>query len=97
MAIEITSEAVGLLRRSLEMGGLDPALVSVRLRMTKSLGGGLDLQVEFVDTPGPDDVVIDEAGVRILLDPGLTELGPDMIVTVEPQHERIVLRPRTEP
>jgi Fe-S cluster assembly iron-binding protein IscA len=90
VAIEVTDEAVDLLRRSLEASGA----AAVRLRATRSLGGGIDVQVEFADEPSEGEQAIEVGGIRIFIDPEVTKTYPDAIVGVEPQHETIVVRPR---
>ncbi|MGH2729304.1 MAG: hypothetical protein ACRDJI_01710 [Actinomycetota bacterium] len=90
MAIEVTDEAVDLLRRSLESSGA----AAVRLRTTRGLGGGIDVQVEFADAPSEGEQTVEAGGVRIFVDPEVRAAYPDAIVTVEPQHETIVVRPR---
>jgi Fe-S cluster assembly iron-binding protein IscA len=90
MTIEVTEEAVDLLSRSLEASGAG----AVRLRTTRALGGGMEVQVEFADEPSEGEQEIKTGGIRIFVDPEVTETYPDALVTVEPQHETIVVRPR---
>src|SRR5687768_14955278 len=40
MDIEVTDEAVTILKRSFELAGIDPAAGGVRLRVARGLGGG---------------------------------------------------------
>ncbi|MDQ3958415.1 MAG: hypothetical protein M3273_08855 [Actinomycetota bacterium] len=94
MDIEITEEAVEVLRRSLELGNVDAAAGGVRLRTARALGGGLDVQVELADGPLEGESVVEKGGVRVFVDPGLTDAIPDPVLTVEPQHETVVVRPR---
>jgi Fe-S cluster assembly iron-binding protein IscA len=93
MPIEVTDEAVGVLRRSLELGRIDPASGGVRLRGARGLGGGMDVQIELADAPFEDEQVITAGGVRIFVDPEVTRAIPSAVVTVEPQHEVVVVRP----
>jgi Fe-S cluster assembly iron-binding protein IscA len=93
MGIEVTEEAAEVLRRSLELGGVDPASGGVRLRVTKGLGGGVDVQVELADGALEGETTLERAGVRIFLDPEIQNIYPDAIVALEPQHETIVVRP----
>jgi Fe-S cluster assembly iron-binding protein IscA len=93
MSIEVTDEAVGVLRRSLELGRVDTATGGVRLRGARGLGGGMDVQVELADSPFDDEEVIVAGGVRIFVDPQVTRAIPNAVVTVEPQHEVVVVRP----
>lgn len=92
MPIEVTSEAVEVLRRSL---ALAPHAAGVRLVAATGLGGGVSVQVELADGPNDGEERLEQEGVSIFIDPSLTEAIPDAIVAVEPQHERIVVRPRT--
>jgi hypothetical protein len=93
VSIEVTDEAVEVLRRSLELGGVDPGRGGVRLRAAKALGGGLDVQVELADAPSGDETTIEAGGVRIFVDPEVTRTLPHAVVAVEPQHEVVVVRP----
>ena len=92
--MEVTDEAVEVLRRSIELGGVDPTTGGVRLRAARGLGGGSSVQVELAEGPLEGESVVERGGVRIFVDPSLTEAIPDPIVALEPQHERIVVRPK---
>lgn len=94
MDIEITDEAVEVLRRSLELGGVDLTTGGARLRMARALGGGVDVQVELADGPLEGESVVERDGVRVFVDPSLAEAVPDPVLTVEPQHENVVVKPR---
>jgi hypothetical protein len=91
--IEVTDEAIEVLRRSLELGGVDTATGGVRLRAAKALGGGMDIQVELADAALPTETTIEKEGIRIFVDPQLTHAIPHAVVAVEPQHEVVVVRP----
>ena len=94
MSIEVTSEAAAVLQRSLELARIDPASGGgVRLRAAKALGGGADIQVELADGPLAGEQVVERDGVRVFVDPSVTDIYPEAIVTLEPQHETIVVRP----
>jgi Fe-S cluster assembly iron-binding protein IscA len=93
MGIEVTEEAVEVLRRSLELGGVDMRSGGVRLRGARGLGGGMDVQVELAAGPEEGEAVIESGDVRIFVDPGVTRAIPDAVVAVEPQHETVVVRP----
>ena len=96
MTIEVTPEAAAVLRRSLELAQIDPASGGgVRLRAATALGGGVDIQVELAEAPGPGEQVVEQDGVRVFVDRSVTELYPEAIVALEPQHETIVVRPAT--
>ncbi len=94
MDIEITDEAVEGLRRSLQLGNVDTSTGGVRHRTARALGGGVDVQVELADGPLEGESVVEKGGVRVFVDPGLTETIPDPVLTVEPQHENVVVRPK---
>ncbi|MGH2751875.1 MAG: hypothetical protein ACRDK3_13535 [Actinomycetota bacterium] len=93
MPIQVTEEAVDVLRRSLELGRVDPTVGGVRLRAAHGLGGGLDIQIELADGPLEGETTVEAAELRLFVDPGVTEAIPDAVVAVEPQHEMIVVRP----
>ena len=94
MEIEITEEAVEVLQRSLRLGNVDTSSGGVRLRTARALGGGVDVQVELADGPLGGESVVERGGVRVFVDPGLFEAVPDPVLTVEPQHENVVVKPR---
>lgn len=93
MPIQVTEEAVDVLRRSLELGGIDLSAGGVRLRAARGLGGGLDVQVELAAGPLEGETTIEASDVRLFVDPGVTEAIPNAVVAVEPQHDTIVVRP----
>lgn len=93
MALEITEEAIDVLRRSLELGGVDPATGGVRLRGATGLGGGFDVQVELAEGPLEGETTVEKDGVRVFVDPSVSEAFPEAIVALEPQHEVVVVRP----
>ena len=93
MPIQVTEEAIDVLRRSLELGGVDPAAGGVRLRAARGLGGGLNVQVELADGPLEGETTVEASDVRLFVDAGVTEAIPNAVVAVEPQHETIVVRP----
>ncbi len=93
MSLEITDEAIEVLERSLELGGVDRKTGGVRLRGAHGLGRGFEIQVELADGPTDGETVIEKGGVRVFVDPGVTEVFPDAIVALDPQHDTIVVRP----
>lgn len=93
MGIEVTDEVTEVLRRSLELGGIDSATGGVRLRGARGLGGGFDVQVELADGPLEGEAVLEREGVRIFVDPEISKAIPDAVVALEPQHEIVVVRP----
>ncbi|HYI46814.1 MAG TPA: hypothetical protein VE174_15260 [Actinomycetota bacterium] len=94
MDIEITPEAIEVLKRSLELAKLDPATHGIRLRTAHALGGGLQTQIELADAPAAGEETIEAGGVRLFIAPEVLEAIPDPILAMEPQHENVVLRTR---
>lgn len=88
--IQVTPEAVEVLKRSL---ALAPHAAGVRLRAATGLGGGVSVQIELADGPLEGETEVAAGDVRIFIDPELTNAVPDPVVAVEPQHERVVVRP----
>ena len=93
LSIEVTPEATAVLKRSLELGRVDPAIGGIRLRGARGLGGGFDIQVELADGPNEGEQTLERDGLRLFLDPAITDAIPDAVVALEPQHEVIVVRP----
>ena len=93
MAIEVTDEAIEVLKRSLELGSAEAPPAGVRLRGSRGLGGGFDIQVELADEALEGEEVIDTRGIRLFIDPEVRRAIPEAVVAVEPQHETIVVRP----
>jgi Fe-S cluster assembly iron-binding protein IscA len=93
LSIQVTDEAIDVLRRSMELGGVDPSRGGIRLRGARGLGGGFDVQVELAAGPLEEETVIEASGIRIFVDPSVNEMFPEAVVAVEPQHETVVLRP----
>jgi Fe-S cluster assembly iron-binding protein IscA len=93
MPVEVTEEAVHVLRNSLELAGVDTTTGGARLHAARGLGGGINVQVELASEAAGEDEVIVADGIRIFIDPSVTQAIPNAIVAVEPQHDRIVVRP----
>lgn len=93
MSIEVTEQAADVLGRSLDLMRLDRSTGGVRLRGARGLGGGLDVQVEVADGPEEGEQVIEAGSLRLFVDPSVTEVFPDAVLAVEPQHETVVVRP----
>jgi Fe-S cluster assembly iron-binding protein IscA len=93
MPVEITEEAIEVLRNSLQLAGVDMATGGARLHTARALGGGINVQVELADAARQGEDVIETQGIRIFIDRTVSEAIPDAIVAVEPQHDRIVVRP----
>ncbi len=96
MGIEFSEEAVELLQRSLELSTVDRSTGGIRLRGARGLGGGFDIQVELAEGPLENESVMEAGGIRVFVDPEVTTVFPSAIVTVEPQHDTIVVRPRPQ-
>jgi Fe-S cluster assembly iron-binding protein IscA len=93
MALHVTSEAIEVLKRSLELSGIDLGRGGVRLRAARGLGGGADVQVELADAPEDGEEVVERNGVRLFVDRDLSRTMPDAVVEVEPRHDVVVVRP----
>ena len=93
MPIQVTEEAVEVLKRSLTLGGVDSGSGGVRLRAAHGLGGGIDVQIELADGPLEGETTVNADGIRLFIDPGVTKAIPDAVVAVEPQHDMVVVRP----
>ena len=93
MTIEITAEAAEVLRRSLDLGGVDAASGGVRLRGSTPLGGGFEVQVELAEAPDAGEEVVEEMGVRLFVGAEVRRAMPNALVALEPQHEVVVVRP----
>ena len=93
MGMQVTPEAVEVLKRSLELGNVDPDSGGIRLRGARGLGGGFDIQVELADGPLEGEDMVEHEGVRIFIDPEITRALPNAVVALEPQHDVVVVRP----
>lgn len=92
--LEVTPEAIEILKRSLDLAKLDPATHGIRLRTAHALGGGLQTQIELADGPAEGEATIEADGIKLFVAPDVLDSIPDPILAMEPQHERVVLRPR---
>ena len=97
MGIEVTDEAAEVLRRSMELSGVSPESGGIRLRATRGLGGGQEIQVELAEGARPGETVVETSEVRLFVDPEVLRSIPDAILVVEPQHEVVVVRPAEPP
>ena len=95
MSIQVTDEAAEVLRRSLELGNVDPGSGGIRLRGARGLGGGFDIQVELADGPLEGETTHEHDGLRLFIDPAISEAIPEAIVALEPQHEIVTVLPAT--
>lgn len=77
----------------MQLGRIDPASGGVRLRSATGLGGGVEIQVELAEGPRDEETVVELEGLRVFVDPGVTDAFPEAIVALEPQHDTIVIRP----
>jgi hypothetical protein len=90
--IDVTDDAVTVLRRSLKPGGIGPQAAGFRLRAARALGGGVDVQVELAEGPMEGETVVEAKGITLFVDPDVQRAIPDAILTVEPQHDIVVVR-----
>lgn len=93
MSIEATDEAIEILRNSLALAKHDPAAVGVRVRGSRALGGGFQVQVEFAETPESDDAVLEKDGIHIFVAAEVLEVYPEAVIAVEPMHDIVSVRP----
>lgn len=93
MSIEVTGDALEVLKRSLQLGRVDPEKGGIRLRATRGLTGGFTVQVELAEGPLEGEETLRNEGLNIFIGTDITEAMPDAVVGVEPEHERIVVRP----
>ncbi|MDP9223960.1 MAG: iron-sulfur cluster biosynthesis family protein [Actinomycetota bacterium] len=93
MPIEVTDEAVAVLRQSLELARVDARVGGARLHAARALGGGLNVQVELADAAAPDEDVVEAGGIRIFIDPSLSAALSGLVVAVEQPHGRLIVRP----
>jgi hypothetical protein len=88
LTVRITPEALGVIRRSLELAGADPSEVGVRLR---SAGGAI--RPRFASEPEPTDVVVEQDGIRVFVAQSILEGRGDVEIGVTAEHETLVVRP----
>ena len=93
MTIRVTDEALHVLQRSLELGGVDAASGGIRLRGARELGGGFSVHVELAGAPSEGEEIVEAGGIRIFVDASVTEAMPSAVVALEPEHERVIVRP----
>ena len=92
MPVEVTEEAIEVLKASFELAKHDPERIGVRLRGARALGGGFQAQVEFVESPEEGDTTVEKDGVRIFVSPEVLETYPQALVTVDPMHDIVTVR-----
>lgn len=91
MTIKIEDDALAVLKRSMELGNVDPELGGIRLRGARSLSGGFNVQVEFAETAPAGDEVLQVEGLNVFIDPALLSAIPDPVIALTPEHETIVV------
>ena len=96
MTIEMTEAAAEVLKRSLDLGNVDPATGGIRLRGARSLSGAFDVQVELAGGPESGDQTIEAHGIRLFVAPDVTEAMPDAVVDLELQHDIVSVRPAAD-
>jgi Fe-S cluster assembly iron-binding protein IscA len=93
MTVEVTEEAIEVLRNSLELASSDTGSLGVRIRGARALGGGFQVQVEFAEREEANDTVLERDGVRIFVAQEVLEAYPDALITVEPNHDIVTVHP----
>ena len=93
MTIRVTDEALEVLQRSLELGGVDVASGGIRLRGGRELGGGFKVHVELADAPSEGEEIVETGSIRIFVGPSVSEAMPSAVVALEPEHETVVVSP----
>ncbi len=76
-----------MIRNSLELAGVDPKDVGVRLRFA---GGAVRSRF----APGPDagDEVVEIEGIRVFVASSIVaEHGPDLVVDVSAEHDQLIV------
>ncbi len=96
MAVRVTDDAMRVLKRSMELGKVDPDTGGIRLRGSRSLSGGFHVQVEFAGSPDAGDEVVPLEGLSLFIDPALMSTIEDPVVDLSAEHERIVVRSASE-
>ncbi|MFP5350976.1 MAG: hypothetical protein ACLGIB_00220 [Actinomycetota bacterium] len=97
MSLQVNEEALEVLRRSMQLANIGPDDTGgVRLCSVKALGGGTRIEVEFAAGLQPGETLVEAEGVRIFVDPSVAALHPEAVLTVEPQHERLVVLPAAD-
>lgn len=91
--MRVTDEAVEVLRHSMELAGMDLAEDGIRLRGSTGLGGGFDVQVEMATDRADGEELVQCGGLNFFVDEQVRDAYPEAILTVEPQHETVTLRP----
>jgi hypothetical protein len=81
--LELSPQAVDVLRRALDAGRMDPARVGVRLTLDRSGA----LRTGFATEPEPGEETILAGGVRLFAAEGL-----DGTLDVADEHDRLILR-----
>lgn len=96
MTIRVTEDAMRVLKRSMELGRVDPNRGGIRLRGSRSLSGGFNVQVEFAGSPDAGDEVVPLEGLSLFVDPALMSAIEDPVVDLSAEHERIIVRSASE-
>jgi Fe-S cluster assembly iron-binding protein IscA len=93
VGLQVTPEAIEILKSSLALAKHDPTSIGVRLRGARALGGGFQVQVEFAEQPEEGDTVVVADGIRIFVGSEVLETYPEALITVEPMHDIVTVRP----
>lgn len=93
MGINVTDEALEILKRSLELSKIDPAKGGIRLRSARSLSGGFDVQVELAEAALPGDEALECRGINIFVEPAVLDAIPNPVLEAELQHDIVKVLP----
>lgn len=93
MSIEVTDEAIEVLKNSLSLMNSDPSSTGVRLRGARALGGGFEIQVEFSERAEETDTIVEKGGIRVFVASEVLGVYPEALVTVDPMHDIVTVRP----
>jgi Fe-S cluster assembly iron-binding protein IscA len=88
MPLEVTSRAIEVFRRALDVGRMDPARIGIRVSIARGLTGE-EVRTGFAEQPEQGEVTMEVDGLRLFLPPGLA--GRDGTIDVADEHDRIVL------
>jgi hypothetical protein len=85
--IEVTPRAIEVLKRALEAGRMDPALVGVRLSIDRSGS----LRTGFAEEPEAGEETVVAGEVRVFVSAEIAAAG--LVLDASVEHEQLVLRP----
>jgi Fe-S cluster assembly iron-binding protein IscA len=86
--LRVTSRAIEVFRRALDVGRMDPARIGIRVSIARGLKGE-EVRTGFAEQPEPDEVILEVDEVRLFLAAAMA--GRDGTIDVADEHDRIVL------